>query len=231
MDTDQKAVIEKIKKVLALAQSNSEAEAETAMRMAHDLLKKYNLTMDQVNDIEIDFVNEVAEEGSRARNWKKFLIEAVAKYNFCGAYIHTVQSAGNIRATTKYSLRLVGKEVNVSCSKIMYTYLTDTIDRFAKTHYGEGKESIEAYKVGIAHALSDRLRNLRAYEEANTECRALVLKEDAAVRNFFKKANMTTSKVNTNIKDAYAYQQGRKDGETISLNAQVKGTSEYRQIS
>ena len=73
MDAVQSQVLEKVKKLLALATSPSEAEAAAALAKASILLAKYGLSMAEVHQ-EQDVREDVLMEKKRLRAWESALV-------------------------------------------------------------------------------------------------------------------------------------------------------------
>lgn len=86
-------MIEKIKKMLALAENNpSEEESLAAALQAHKLMVKYNIHEDDVSleEVKDDIVSIFSEQkhNSNLHNWRKQLGLVVANAFRCKCYIH-----------------------------------------------------------------------------------------------------------------------------------------------
>ena len=199
----------KIKKLLALAESSNVAEASSAMQKAHSLLKEHNLS---ITDIKEDSVYSILEEdyfsGSRERAWRTQLIAVVARANYCEC-LKTVRGSS-------FSLKLVGKEHNISASRILLDYLSAVIERLAKNLEAKMRES---YKLGVVNTLEKRLAMI--IEEEKQECTSLVVQEKSCLDQYFKGKNVKTKDISISVRNASAYYKGCKDGNSISLNKQV----------
>ena len=228
---DQSKVMEKIKKLLALGESPSQAESESAMIKAHELLKQYNLSLSDLEVEDSEVIDEVYTAMGRSQGWKIHLIIGITKANFCGVYTKTkpVNVGYSGRLITSKTYQFVGKPYNVAVAKAMADYLFSTIDRMAtETHKGDGRAVIESYKSGIADTLYMRLESLRKKDIIESvESRALVVAEDKVVKDYLDnldlKKNRTTR---TSPNNWTAYQEGRDHGNRISLNDQVGGSAQ-----
>ena len=87
------SIIEKIKKLLNLAQSSCEAEASLAMARAQELLAKYNLDYAQVKDAEL-YGHQQEEKREKTQvnrsakyQWQVDLWAAIAEANFCWHWV------------------------------------------------------------------------------------------------------------------------------------------------
>lgn len=88
---EMKRVIDRVQKLLTRSKTsrgNSESEAETAMRLAQDLMSKYNLDMAEIEAASTNketAAERVKEEtkGRAMYKWQRQLAKYVAEANFC----------------------------------------------------------------------------------------------------------------------------------------------------
>ncbi len=124
--TDKTPIIEKIKKLLALAASNNEHEAALAASHAQRLLAAHNLAM---ADIESQHKPELADrvETSTAKNlpkWARHLTGAVSAAFDCQAIHHP--------ATGKLTFIGVGADVQIAA--YTFSFLERTIRRLCSQY-------------------------------------------------------------------------------------------------
>lgn len=158
------AVIEKVKKLLALAEGNSnENEAASASAKAMELLAAYNLNMTIIGS------TAKGKQGARSDtkkkgglySWQRDLWKAVSELNFCMYW----SIKGTARGST-YEHRVLGSQANVISTEVMAEYLQHTVERlaqeWAKPRYRSVfvREAI-AYREGMAYRLVQRLNALR----------------------------------------------------------------------
>lgn len=225
MDEQTQKILDKIQKLFALARSPNEAEAAAAAAKAHELLKLYNLDLDEVKAKTEDVAQELFSEGSRARQWRLQVLAAVARSNYCGVFIEVRREldpqTGRLKSVRR--VNLVGRSHNLQAAKLMADYLFSAVDRLANLRKKRGPGADESYRMGVADSLCQRLAEIREQELATaSQSRDLVLREDRAVQDFFQNRGMKTRTVRSRISNASSYQRGRADGQTISLNSQVE---------
>lgn len=161
MGQDIESVIEKVRKLLALAGNNSnEAEAASAAQKAQDLLEAYNLDMAVINQQTKTFTaREDTRMGGGLYKWQRALWYATATLNFCRySYIRGNKAGGT------YEHQLIGSKANVIGARIMAEYLEGVTERLARrwvaqNHPGKSifiKDAI-AYREGLAGRLTNRL--------------------------------------------------------------------------
>lgn len=226
MTDKQKEILEKVKKLLALAANNPEAnEAKSAMDMAGKLLAQYDLSM------------EMIEEGQRAN---RFSSEDVPVYIDRNAFwegqlsmvvseVFNCKVFRNAGVTTKYTWCFVGETHNVEICIWYLKYLRLQISKRTEEKYQKMKDR-DAYALGIVHSVAVRLREMnRARREAMTEnSKALALRAGKELDTYWKQIKqqlgLREHKHNRRLDDD-AINQGMADGRKISLSRPVGGGS------
>ncbi|MDJ0556214.1 MAG: DUF2786 domain-containing protein [Microcoleaceae cyanobacterium MO_207.B10] len=151
-----RSLLEKISKLLALANSPNENEAALAAEKAAELLAKHNLCIaDLGEDQDEDITKGIIDKTGRYVTWKMWILAGIASANGCQA----------MRSTYTGEMRLVGTETNIMVSKYLYQYLTTVVDKLVKQHRGKGRSFIHGFRVGCATRLRQRLENRRKQME------------------------------------------------------------------
>lgn len=179
--TDMDKVIARIQKLFARSShaganrgGATEAEAETAMRLAQELMSKYNLDMAAIESAARPDANAGAqrtkeEVSSRTRyEWQRQLAKYVAEAHFCyhlikeeyvkdadGRMIWLRGGEGKAKKTKKHIF--VGRTANVIAAQMMFHYLVDTVERLAPTEdnrvkvgrVGHGAYKDDDYRIKI----------------------------------------------------------------------------------
>jgi hypothetical protein len=227
-----KPILDKIAKLKTLADKpGTPEEAAAAVAAIQRLMTRYSLTAMQVegasrND-ERGFDKTRYNLGGN-NGWRSALMNRIAKYTFCTA-VFDHAGAG---------CYIVGEEHNVVAVTGMYEYLVGEImrladlgwDTFPMQSYTSVRRWKNAFKVGAADAVADRLKEQydahlaeRQAEDSQTSA-LVVVKNDAlakAVRQFFPQSR------NINMKAGYSDIAGRAAGERagrgINLADQIAG--------
>ena len=215
---DMKRVIDRIHAFLNMAQSPNEAEAATAMEMAHRMLKEHNLTMSQIAREEQGIKEDNYESYIEMPVWKDQLLMQICKTFYCDSYHN------HFSDISKWVI--VGRSDNVATVRIMADYLLQAIERWATRFDGE-EEAKESYRTGIADMLRVRLYHMMKQE--NTEAyssTALMVRETALVENYMAKkmedeGGTKDDAPEFKIEDMLAYLKGQEDGKGISLATQI----------
>lgn len=154
--TDMDKVIARIQKLFARAGKGghgigSEAEADTAMRIAQELMAQYNLNAAAIEaaskpDAASAGAQRKKEEiSSRTRyEWQRQIAKYVAEAHFC---YHLIRNdlvkdehgdtvylrGGEGKAKRKATHVFVGRKANVITAQMMFHYLVDTVEALAPT--------------------------------------------------------------------------------------------------
>jgi hypothetical protein len=224
---------ERIRRLLALAESANINEAANAAAKASELLHKYNL---QIEDIPvegepIDEYGAVLVDYEGHAMWRRSLLEAIARANNARTMYYAGSSKGKI----------VGREHEQEITLWTYTYLAGELSRIAKREYKLTSQIIPprtwhtSFYLGAVRVISQRLRELRrANMEESAQSTALVLNRDAlAVQAMDKLVGRTTTvHARSNNVNASAYMKGQSVGQNIGLNRPITGSqSRQKQLT
>jgi hypothetical protein len=194
-------VVERIRKLLALAQDGgaTEGEAAAAMDRAQDIMAKYNIT---IATVELSGGSE--EGGARLKTeyggpearktkggtsavgaeYQRMLMSVICHVNLCSVYIlqARIKNARGIWRNQPIGYEVIGRQVNVVAARTTFEYLNATINRlaadFAREH---GTNNMSNLAISFKKGLSDRLqtRLWSRYFELKQKSKA---EKDAAAR-------------------------------------------------
>jgi hypothetical protein len=161
-------VIARIQKFLNLAKDGgaTEAEAATAAEMAQKTMRKYNLTMAEVEasggaGSEGSKRTKQAQKGKAQYEFQQQLMLACAEVNFCVVLVQKEWKRGRMMAT---GFHLIGREANVIATQHLFDYLNTTTERLAFEFVGSDNRqrlsrTAVSFKEGCALRLAQRLRD------------------------------------------------------------------------
>jgi hypothetical protein len=209
----KESVIDLLKKLLALAGSPNENEANAAMAKAQSLLLKYNIDMAEVKTttdggaaVESTLINEIVDF-DKTGTWQPILLNMLAVQNFC-----------RVIQTNDRKLRILGRRVNVIAVETMYNWLEPQIVRMANSS-GFKRADKTMYIHGVMSNLRDRL--VKDLNERTTEynCTALVTNLKTEVNAWLRSFYPITGKVSSSHCRGSngAYNNGRADGGNVSI--------------
>lgn len=214
-------LLSKIEKLLALSNSNYEGEADTALKMAYDLMSQNDISME---DIQVHSKDETLgklgkgkldEEEKQYRKWEVSLLNAIAKMFDC----QIIRTSYKSRYYKKCSLAIVGRESNRITTKLMYDWIrTKTLKESRSV--GDTPSTRRAYCVGVSNSIVRKVNLLKA-EAPKTDKWGLVPVDE--VTNWIKNAYNTIGNLTWSagrVNDGVAYAKGFAAGNETSLNKQ-----------
>lgn len=214
-------VIKKIQKLLALAKSSNEHEAQTAMLQVQKLMVKHKLTMKEVEEAKKQPIN-IADERTnvtytRAR-WKIGLAMTIAENFSCYAY-------NKINKTR--TICFFGKDEDVMVCKIMLEYalnvINSEVNKFKNQYKKQGKSTrgIEnMYAIGFVEGLAT---SFEKQKEENKQEWGLVLVKDEAVVQAYESKGLVKSKIKPIeiVNDDNIYNKGIRDGKKFNISDKI----------
>lgn len=206
-------VIEKVKKLLALSESDNEAEAKNAMLKAQKLMAKNGLTLEEVSESSFSETESIILEGSHKWNAKfRIPLATILAENFrCETFMSDNQiyffgHADDCRICT---------EVFNSAYNFVYSRGNKFYNE-AKKFGRETKGVFNSYAMGFLYGLDNALK---------IQAKALMIVTPEDVKSEFKEMTSgwkTKNSKGPNCTDYGAYTKGRADGENFTGNKQIE---------
>jgi hypothetical protein len=153
MNTEDPLILDKIKKLLNLANPNnngSEGEIRAAFTLAQKLLKKHHLTMSQITACDDDTTSnagmfEIVESeaakfvANTLPKWMELLLKSVNIITETKTLIKRSQRPGSTYGNL--SIVFIGDSIDVSTSTELFLFLKDTVSKLSTSHYNDhGKQ-------------------------------------------------------------------------------------------
>lgn len=211
-------VLDRVRKLLALATSPNVHEAAAAAARAQRLIAEHRLDQwlaaEADPDPIVDAADEPLEVGRRARKWKVALACALAELNGCVAY--TAARGGEERIV------LVGRARDRAAVRALWDGLVKRIEWLSATH-GPRRDRAwhEAFRIGAVDAVVERLRGVG--EEVRAEHPEGLVRIDAAAEGHrialdrFVAERLRLGKGRSIRVDARAWEKGRAAGGDLDL--------------
>lgn len=223
---NNKTILIKIKKLLALSGSPNENEASVAMCKAQELLKEHNLSMAEVKDFNFDKPDKFeAITGRKIPRWKQHLFASIATVFNCIPIIEGYTGENKSRY-------FFGKEVDAITAKIIFDYLSATIEREGEKVSSKGTKFKNSFKLGMTVRIIERLQEKHKQQKkyGNGEYGLLVVNNKKFLdRELSNIGNYKTrSIIGGSFSDAAGLNAGLKKGSDIGLDQQV-GKNKYHQ--
>lgn len=204
-------IMEKVKKLLSLAESDNEHEAISASLMAQKLLAKYNIDIEAVTGKEKEEeIEETRVEVENGHSWKYALAFGIADNYCCKCYV---------KGSQIFVFR--GYRSDIMIARQVFAYLFSVCKRLGRTYEREYRKE-NYYASGIYNSYcSGFVQGVKS--ELSKQCRALALVTPEPVENDWKEYAKGFGTMNSDaklsMKDWDAYDKGVQDGKE-ALNAQ-----------
>ncbi|MBF0565960.1 MAG: DUF2786 domain-containing protein [Nitrospirae bacterium] len=228
MNTQHNAVIEKVRKLLALSESSNEHEAALAAEKARELLESYDLSLSDVESVPDAVMDKFYDLSRRSvPRWLYVLIDAVSEHFNCKAIYYRMDYEN-----PTVRVRFIGTETDIEITEYVFTYLRRTVDdmtaRQSTPEGHQGRRFKNSFRYGVAEGITLKLEQMRAAHERhmpeNLKARAgeLVVVKTAAVDDFIKNnlPPLRTTKSSFSISST-AYNLGVEKGRQVSINPAV----------
>jgi len=217
---DEQRVLDRVSKLLALAESPNEHEARAAMAAAQKLLLKHNLEERSARHARGYAFRHVGPAASRHAEHEKILGTLLGKHFFVEAIWLPVYlpSAGK-RVTV---LELVGTPANLEIAEYVHGYLLQTAERLWREHkrasFIESDRDRRTFLAGVMSGFAQKL----ARQATEQREQGLVWVRDADLDAFFHRRHprMRTFTYGGGRKRE-AFIHGRAAGETVVLHRGV----------
>jgi len=221
------AILDKVKKLLSLANSSNPNEAENARAMADKFIAKYNITEEELASLEPkEFYgeNEKLFVTLGIVGWRQQLALAVATYFDCQIVQEELVPAEGIH---QFNYFVYGDDDQVKEVQFVYHAFSKKIENLADTRcMGRGPVYLDSYCEGVVESVK---WNIQMYGIEVPDIKKPLKKEEPAAPPNSKtitksgpdKEEPTDKKVDVNansfIKDIMAYFKGVDDGKAMSL--------------
>ncbi len=221
------AIIEKIRKLRALATSSNLHEAAAAARAAEKLLQQHEIDEAQIfsesgdeDEPPIEDSMPLAAWGKSIPTWEALLTSFLAAHYGCKSF------RDFNRATGRWEKKIIGRPADIETVRFQWAFFRTEIVRLMATH-GAGRD--RSWKISfcrgaaraIIEALQETKREIRA--KANASALAVVdARVDAAVSLMNERyPNMRTVHMGRTVGNMSAYNEGKRAGSNINQRSQI----------
>ncbi len=221
---EQDRVLQRIARLLALAESPNEHEAEAAMQAAQRLMLKYNL--DHVSDATRPRYSfrHLGNPTGRITEKERLLADILGTYFFVESiWIPVYRPLEGKRGSV---LEICGTPANLEMASYAYRFLTDTAERLWLEHKKQmGSHSNRdrlAYIAGVMTGFRDKLRT----QDVDNRKEGLVWVRDANLQEYFQRRFPHVRRVTYRRGfPSDAYHHGREAGQQIVLHRPIESAT------
>jgi len=226
------AIIEKIKKLLALATSSNEHEARLAAEKANELLIRHNLKMQDLADTESVYDKSVAFEAARLKAHSRYVFSILQKHFFVVA-VRSRRYDTRWLSPGRTVVYLVGEETNLQVAQYVYGFLDYQFPALWRQFSQTSPRSRQRnYYAGLHAGLNEQLAVRRRAVESDT---GLVVVNDPNLRPAVKRLMGKTTgggESKTKGRASRAFSAGLHDGRALQIRRGIteRGDGPIRQI-
>jgi hypothetical protein len=214
-------VLARVRKLLALAGSANQHEAEAAMQRAHALMLRHNLDAAAAAHPRAFEVRHLGDPSRRGTAVEAAIIVLLTDCFFVEAIRVPVYLPRLGKRGAQYELS--GTRANLELAVHVHAFLLDTAERLWQARRGDprvrgGRDRL-AFQTGVIRGFHDKLRDERA-ALAGT---GLVWRGDAALADFYHRRHprIRSSRRRQTVTRAHA--AGREAGRQVVLHRPVEG--------
>ncbi|HEX8112312.1 MAG TPA: DUF2786 domain-containing protein [Kofleriaceae bacterium] len=217
-DTDR--VLDRIRKLLALAGSPNQHEAEIAMRKAHELMLRHNIEVANTRAERSYEVRHLGDPGRRGTRVESEIAALLSELFF----VKVIRVPVYLPRTGKSGLvyEIAGTHANVEMASHVWAFLLATAERLwaenrHDTRVRSGRDRL-VYQSGVIGGFREKL----LAERTGLKQTGLVWVGDRDLDRFYRARhpNMTTRRHHVRINSAHA--AGREAGRTVVLHKPVE---------
>ncbi len=216
-------VVELIQKLLmkTVNKGCTEAEAESALKKAQQLMIEYNVSMAEVNEKEVhkkNWVDETGWEGNGLPWDMRYVCTIVDDFFFVKVVIRRGYRGSNT------SIQLFGDKENVEVAKRILIFLSrvyrDLWQQYRKAHPYIGHKS-RTYYSGLTAGLSNKLHAERKVIQEKQKNALIVISNQLDVAHKERYPNLLMMN-STPIYGSSIHEDGKRDGKDINIRKAVQ---------
>ena len=222
----QERLLDKVKNLLQLSQSDNQAEAELAAQRANELLTKYNLSMQDVMK-DRSYMKQTIDSGSmRDNKLDDYALAIINQYFF----VKVVTSPGSVKWKRTRRIHIMGTKSNVEIAIYTYVFIRTKFNILwlqYKKENGLGQSSKNSYLYGLYKGLWDKLYETRQHVQQET---GLVVVNDKDLSNFVNQefGRLKSGSITHSTRDSRATSAGYTAGNNMTINKGVTTTTKGR---
>jgi hypothetical protein len=219
---EQMRVLERVAKLLALAESSNEHEAQSAMSAAQRLMLKYNLDSVRHGDVRAYAFRHLGKPSGRVDESQRVLAVILGEHFFVEAIWVPVWRP--LEAKRGSVLEVCGSPENLELAEYVHVFVNHTADRLWKQYKREHRIRKNANRRTFIAGVMAGFREKLDREKQKSDEEGLVWVGDAELAEFFRARHphVRTKRYGGRLRNE-AYVHGRQAGERIVLH---RGVSE-----
>lgn len=216
-------ILDKIQKLLSLAQSNNRHEAELAMAKAQEFLLKHNLSLLGLETNRKYEHKQIGEVG-RGNPIKSLIATIINKFFF----VETLWMHGYDQHSDKKGriLEIYGTPENVEMAGYVHDYLHNISEKFWDVYKREQKKfSGNKHRRSFIYGLLNGFYHKLETKTVENKTKSLIWKGDPQLGAYFRRRNpkIRQSTFHYSKSSQDAYDSGVKSGKNLIIRKGIKG--------
>lgn len=234
-DPESQKLMERIEKLLSLAQSKNQNEAVAAMEKVNELYEKYNIDRIQLRTQSHHYRYLVLKlNTSKVRSHFSIIASILKEHFFVDIIISDIYDP--LKNKTIKTFEIFGTKENLLIAEYVFHFLNQTIEDFwqqhAKSNALEGKYK-RSFQLGLLHGFNSKLRaskdlrmNSKNIDPSVSKSLAL-LKDNPALMEFIHQKHPRISHRSRDSGRVYgsAYSEGVENGKNIVIHKGIETTN------
>ena len=234
IEIGKRGILEKVKKLLSLAQSPNEHEALLAMQKVQELNAKYNINELPEQDLDDHSYLIIYTGRKRLASYTKFICSILTSHYFVEVIF---SDEYNAKLGERYkTIELLGTQQNVEMAEYVYHFLVNKIEQLWAGYREQSRTKLNrsaknSYCIGLASGFHKKLDAMQAQtnekcdvhspkQELSSERKEIVLRNDLMLSQFMRTRFPRIRRVRSTARvgDTGSYSQGVSDGRNIVLH-------------
>lgn len=221
IDDQQKRVLERVVKLLALAESSNLHEAQSAMNAAQRQMLKHNIDTIGAGAASAYSFRHLGKPTGRVDASQRILATIVGDHFFVEAI--WVPAWRPLEGKRGSILEVCGTEANLEIAEYAHTFLTETAERlwreYRRTHGVGGDRDRRSFIAGVMSGFREKLDGQRRESRGQ----GLVWVGDAGLHKYFRRRHPYVRTTRYAAQGSpQAHRHGREAGKKIVLNRAVE---------
>ncbi|MDP6777016.1 MAG: DUF2786 domain-containing protein [Candidatus Latescibacteria bacterium] len=223
-ETEEARIFRVLRKVLSLADSPNENEAQVAVQKARHLLMKYNVDLVEL-DAERRFeVRCLGDVKGRHPSYELWLASILSGFFFVEViWANSYDARRDQKGTV---LQIHGTRANLDMAEYVHDYLRTLLDRLWEEYRAgnglTGNRERQRYFTGVLEGFHDKLQG---QDEVLRTSTALVWKGDARLQAFYRYINpRVQTRYGGGVTQTQAYRDGVSEGRRVTIHKPVAGS-------
>lgn len=228
-DEATERMLEKVRKLLALASSSNEHEALAAMARVRELYARYNLEQVQSQERSEFYHLTITRKSKRLETYEKKIIGILVGHFFVQVIAGQTYDAA---IGDRYrSIEIIGSRESVLMAEYVYHFLLQQSEMLVKNAGPLSRVSKKSYRLGVLTGFAQKLSMQEETQNSqSTLGRALMVlnsdkKRDRYISEVYPRLRTLTS-ARQRI-DRSAYSQGQVEGRKINLNKPITSSNGF----